>query len=180
MVQSGEERNILEFDTKEIYKMVATACYKYNPNYLGEFEDMVQDVTLYVVERLHKFDKNKGKLSTFVYHNARYGVINYNIKMNAKKRKKFFLLYSLDEVIGQDPEDELSNFVVSEDGYIDDMLFREIYDNTTGLEREFMEQIIKGGSDWSVYKRLNLGKHDYIKRKKAFYSKIKRQYFATS
>lgn len=180
MVRSGEEGNILEFDTEEIYKLVVTACNKYNPNYLGEFEDMLQDVMLHVVERLPKYNPEKSKLSTFVYVNAKHGIINYNVKMNAVKRKKFYQLYSLDLVVGQDPDDQLSNFVVSEDGYIDDMLFEEIYNNTSGLEREFMDQIINGTSNHSIYSKYYMRKQALLKKKKEFYHKIKEQYFATS
>lgn len=177
MVQEREVGNILEFDIQEIYKLVTTACYKYNPNYMGEFEDMVQDVMMYVVDRLPLFNKGKGKLSTFVYRNTQNALINYNVKMNANKRKWFYHLASLDKVIGQDPEDDLASYIAHEDTYIDEMLFNEIYDNTSGLDRAFLDQIIHQTSDRSIYKPMGKRKHKLLEMKKDFFNKIKEQYF---
>lgn len=177
MVQQGESRNILEFDIEEIYKLVTTACYKYNPNFMGEFEDMVQDVMMYVVDRLPYYNADKGKLSTFVYRNTQNALINYNVKMNANKRKWFFHLQSLDRVVGQDPENDLLSNVAHEDTYIDNMLFKEIYDNTSGLDRVFMDQLINRNSDRSIYKPMGKRKHKLVQMKRDFFNRIKEQYF---
>jgi len=166
----------MEIDITEVYKLTRSACGKYTKQqYKDEFDDLVQEVMMYVLRSLHRFDPAKGKLSTFIYGNSYKGVINYRIMRDANKRWWEHLATSLDEIKGDEP----LSFYQTEDSQVEgDFIVSDIYSKLTPDEKVLFEQLIGWIPNKEVVARTSITTTEKVYRKRQkLISKIKDVYF---
>jgi RNA polymerase sigma factor (sigma-70 family) len=86
---------------KEVYKIVRKAVYtlfKGNPS-REQFDDLVQDTMVRLLEVIHHYDSTKGGFSNFIYMQVRWAIWRDMVHYSAKSRLRDFMIDSLDYVI---------------------------------------------------------------------------------
>ena len=111
-----KERVIFPIPEAEVYKIVKKAVntlFKGSPN-KEQFDDLVQNSMVRLVDVFNLYDPQKGSFSNFVYMQVNWAIWRDNVHYSAKGRRRDFMVESLDYVIkDNDPEGEtLIDFVV--------------------------------------------------------------------
>jgi RNA polymerase sigma factor (sigma-70 family) len=99
---------------KEVYKLVKKGLHKMfkgNPS-REQFDDLVQDTMLRLIEVMPFYDEKKGSFSNFVYMQVRHAIWRDMVHYSAKSRIRDFMIHSLDFVSPSNDDEEtvLSTF----------------------------------------------------------------------
>lgn len=93
---------------KEVYKLVKKGfhtMFKGNPS-REQFDDLVQDCMIRIMEVMPLYDEKKGSFSNFVYMQVRWTIWRDMVHYNAKSRMRDYMINSLDFVSPNNDEDE--------------------------------------------------------------------------
>jgi hypothetical protein len=111
-----KEGVIFPIPEAEVYKIVKKAVntlFKGSPN-KEQFDDLVQNSMVRLVDVFNRYDPQKGSFSNFVYMQVNWAIWRDNVHYSAKGRRRDFMVESLDYVIkDNDPEDYLESLLKS-------------------------------------------------------------------
>lgn len=150
-----------------LYKYIHKAYKQYNMRYYMEQEDFEQEMLLFFTKYLHKYDKNKGSISTFLYQGIYLHTCRQFQKINgrAKIKRTDIELISLnteltDEIgkvyqLGERINDKKVN--VERDA-LDKAISEEILElfSDNKKKQDIVELLLKGESKSNVSKILNI------------------------
>jgi RNA polymerase sigma factor (sigma-70 family) len=137
---------------KEVYKIVKKAVnklFKANPS-KEQFDDLVQNSMVRLVEVFDHYDPQKGSFSNFVYMQVSWAIWRDNVHYSAKSRRRDFMIESLDYVI---PNGDTSPTTIM-DTIIDDsqaqqmehdLNVQDILKHFNERDRYYIQQIIING-----------------------------------
>ena len=99
---------------KEVYKIVKKALntlFKGNPS-KEQFDDLVQESMIRLIDVMPLYDSKKGSFSNFVYMQVRWTIWRDMVHYSAKGRMRDYMIHSLDYVSpsNDDEESVLSTF----------------------------------------------------------------------
>jgi DNA-directed RNA polymerase specialized sigma24 family protein len=167
----------MKVDTNEVYALTRTACSRIRNGAQGEFDDIVQEIMMYVLRNIDKYDPAKGKLSTFVFKNVHYGLINYRVMTGAKKRIWSYRSASLDKLVDAEG-DTLSDRIAEPAGFDDELMYQQWYNTLTDKELIMVEEMLGNLTIGKAAKRMGMGEHKYKRLRNEYKNKIKSVFFA--
>lgn len=135
---------IFPIPTKEVYKLIRHAVGKFNGTRQtnAEYDDLVQNAMIRLIEVLDKYDQDKGKFSTFVYMQVKWTIWRQKIHERGRGRKKFIKSVSLDKVRGENEDmtllDTLVNEEKTDDGWKLEILMENLEPNEWYLLTEWL------------------------------------------
>lgn len=127
---------IFPIPTKEVYKLIRHAVGKFNATRQtnAEYDDLVQNAMIRLIEVLDKYDKDKGKFSTFVYMQVKWAIWRQKIHERGRGRKNFIKSVSLDKVRGDNEDTTLLDTLVNEEKTDDGWKLEILMENLTPYE----------------------------------------------
>jgi RNA polymerase sigma factor (sigma-70 family) len=170
-----EFHNPFPIPMQEVYKIVKKAVYtvfKGNPS-KEQFDDLVQNSMVRLVEVFNYYDPRKGSFSNFVYMQVSWAIWRDNVHYNAKGRRRDFMIESLDYVI---PNGDKNPTTIM-DTIIDDsqaqqmehdLSVQEVLQHFNERDRHYIQQIIiNGEAVTKIAQQQNLtssGVHSHLRR----------------
>lgn len=107
----------LPLPEKDIYKLVKKAMHKLfkgNPS-KEQFDDLVQDTMVRILEVIHHYDSSKGSFSNFIYMQVRWAIWRDMVHYSAKSRMRDYQVHSLDYLLPNSEDNETLLFYMGDD-----------------------------------------------------------------
>ena len=110
---------------KEVYKLVKKGLHKLfrgNPS-REQFDDLVQDTMVRLIEVMPFYDEKKGSFSNFVYMQVRHAIWRDMVHYSAKSRMRDYMIHSLDYSYksNKSDEDETLAFFMADNKPVQDL-----------------------------------------------------------
>lgn len=108
---------------KEVYKLVKKAVhtlFKGNPS-REQFDDLVQDTMVRILEVIHHYDSTKGSFSNFIYMQVRWAIWRDMVHYSAKSRLRDYQVHSLDYLLPNSEDNETLLFYMGDDQEVQKM-----------------------------------------------------------
>jgi RNA polymerase sigma factor (sigma-70 family) len=170
-----KERVIFPIPEKEVYKIVRKAVYtlfKGNPS-KEQYDDLVQNSMVRLIDIFDHYDPKKGSFSNFVYMQVSWAIWRDNVHYSAKSRRRDFMIDSLDYVI---PNGDKNPTTIM-DTIIDDsqaqqmehdLSVQDILKHFNERDRYYIQQIIiNGEAVKKIAQQQNItlsGVHSHLRR----------------
>lgn len=153
-----EVEQMIEDNKKLIYK-IANSIYINNK--LFSKEDLIQIGFLALVKNGHKYDENRGKVSTFITHCVRNDMIKF-IKSNKMQSD---LIYTENTNLSYNTDDDLSC-----------LDYYDMCHARTEMERSIVDMKINGETNKNIGTRLNISPNKVSKILSLMKSRMERSY----
>lgn len=103
--------------TNEVYKLIRSAMGKLKATRQtnAEYDDLVQNAMIRLLEVIDKYDKDKGSFSNFVYMQVKWAIWRQKIHERGRGRKHFLRSLSLDQEKGHNDNTILIDTIVPEE-----------------------------------------------------------------
>lgn len=129
-----------DINMDDVYRLTRSAVARSKQWVYREFDDTLQEALMYVVNNLKYYNKEKGRLATFIYVNVKRSLINQVKYVNAKKRQLNNSLFSLDVMVNEDYT--LSDQVLSETNTEEEVMWENLISRLNTMERDIVENIV--------------------------------------
>lgn len=159
------ERVTFPIPENEIYKLVKKGLHKMfrgNPS-KEQFDDLVQDTMVRILEVIHHYDSTKGSFSNFIYMQVRWAIWRDMVHYSAKSRMRDYEINSLDSIIPRSEEsDTLLQFIVDNaevENLNNELFLNDILKRFNKEDQIIIKEcIIKGKNLNKVIETFNLNK----------------------
>lgn len=169
--------NPFPIPVNEVYKLIRTAVGKYRGTVQtnAEYDDLVQNTMVRLLEIIDKYDENKGSFSNFVYMQVKWAIWRQKVYEKGRGRKNFIFSKSLDKVRSHNDDTTLLETVIEEEITDDGWKLEVLMENLTPHEWFLLnEWLLKKKSGRIIGLELNIKESTIQHRLKQLKTKARR------